>query len=84
MSCGVARRCGSDPMLLWLWCRPAAVAPFRPLAWELPYATGAGAALKSLKIFKNERKKENTLLKTSEPNEKEAVAQFYTCEMVKK
>ena len=23
-----------------LWCRPAAVAPIGPLAWELPYATG--------------------------------------------
>ena len=29
-----------DPVLLWLWCRPAAVAPIRPLAWELPYAAG--------------------------------------------
>ena len=28
-------RCGSDPMLLWLWHRPAAVAPIGPLAWEL-------------------------------------------------
>ena len=27
-------------MLLWLWCRPAAVAPIRPLAWELPHAPG--------------------------------------------
>ena len=45
MSCGVACRCGSDPALLWLWCRPAAVALTRPLAWEPPpYA--AGAALK--------------------------------------
>ena len=24
-----------------LWCRPAAAAPIRPLAWELPYAEGA-------------------------------------------
>ena len=32
-------------MLLWLWRRPAAVAPIRPLAWEPPYA--AGAALKT-------------------------------------
>ena len=23
-----------------LWYRPAAAAPIRPLAWELPYATG--------------------------------------------
>ena len=36
-----------DLMLLWLWCRQAAVAPIRPLAWELPYAMGA--ALKSKK-----------------------------------
>ena len=34
MSCGVGRRCGSDPALLLLWCRPAATAPIRPLAWE--------------------------------------------------
>ena len=27
--------------LLWLWCRLAAVAPIRPLAWEPPYAGGA-------------------------------------------
>ena len=29
-----------DPALLWLGSRLAAVAPFRPLAWELPYAIG--------------------------------------------
>ena len=33
--------------LLCLWCRPAAVAPIQPLAWELPYATAE--ALKSKK-----------------------------------
>ena len=26
-----------DPMLLWLWCRPVAIAPIRPLPWEFPY-----------------------------------------------
>ena len=30
-----------DPALLWLWRRPAATAPIRPLAWEPPYAAGA-------------------------------------------
>ena len=45
MSCGVGYGHGSDPELLWLWRRTAAVAPIQPLAWELPYATGA--ALKS-------------------------------------
>ena len=41
LSCGVGCRCTSDPALLWLWHRPAATAPIRPLAWEPPYAEGA-------------------------------------------
>ena len=41
-SCGVGCRCSSDPVLLWLWCRLAAVAEIRPLAWELPYAAPYG------------------------------------------
>ena len=41
MSCGVGYRRGWDPALLWLWRRPAATAPFRPLDWEPPYAMGA-------------------------------------------
>ena len=41
MSCGVGLRCGSDPVLLWLWLRPATTVPIRPLAWEPPYAEGA-------------------------------------------
>ena len=45
-------RHGSDPA--WLWRRPGAVVPIRPLAWEPPYA--AGAALKSKK---KKRNKEN-------------------------
>ena len=40
MRCGVGHRCGSDPALLWLWCRPEATAPIGPLAWEPPYAEG--------------------------------------------
>ena len=32
------------PVLLWLWCRPVAVAPIQPLVWEHQYA--AGVALK--------------------------------------
>ena len=47
MSCGVGHRCGSDPALLWLWCRQAAVAPIPPPAWDPPYAMNA--ALKSKK-----------------------------------
>ena len=40
MSCGVGRRRGLDPVLLWLWHRPAAMALIQPLAWEPPYAMG--------------------------------------------
>ena len=41
VSCGVGCRRGSDPALLWIWRRPVATAPIRPLAWEPPYAVGA-------------------------------------------
>ena len=47
MSCGVGRRRGLDPVLLWLWHRLVATAPIRPLAWEPLYA--AGAALEKTK-----------------------------------
>ena len=41
VSCGVGQRLSLDLALLWLWCRPAAVAPIQPLAWEPPYAVCA-------------------------------------------
>ena len=41
VSCAGGRRCGSDPVWLWLWCRLAAAAPTSPLAWEPPFDTGA-------------------------------------------
>ena len=47
LSCAVGHRHGSDPVLLWLWCRPAAAAWIQPLAWELPY--DAHVALKEKK-----------------------------------
>ena len=53
MSCGVGCRRGLDLMLLWLWCRWAAVAPIRLLAWEPPYA--AGAALEKTKKKKKKK-----------------------------
>ena len=40
MSSGVGHRHSSDPVLLWLWLKLAAVAQIRPLAWEPPYAVG--------------------------------------------
>jgi len=53
----VGHRLGSDPELLWLWCRTAAVAPIRPLAWKPPYASRA-APEKTKKDKK--KKKENS------------------------
>jgi len=47
VSCVVGHRHGSDPALLWLWPRLAAVAPIGPLAWDPPYA--ASAAIKNKK-----------------------------------
>ena len=47
MSCGVGRRLSSDPELLWLRHRLAAVSLIGLLAWEPPYA--AGVALKKKK-----------------------------------
>ena len=38
---GLGHGQGLNPKLLWLWGKPAAAAPTRPLAWESPYATGA-------------------------------------------
>ena len=49
MSCDVGHRHGSDPAFLWLWHRPVAIAPIRPLAWELPYATSVALKSKSKK-----------------------------------
>ena len=51
---------GSDPELLWLWHRLAAVAPIRPLAWEPPYALDA-----ALKGQKTKKKKKRTSLRDS-------------------
>ena len=45
-----------DLALLWLWCRPAATSPIRPLAWEPPYALGAAQ-----KMAKRQKKKKGLL-----------------------
>ena len=54
LSCGIGRRRGSDPALLWLWCRLAATAPIRPLAWEPPCASGV-----ALKRQEDQKRKQN-------------------------
>ena len=43
----------SNPMLLWLWCRPAAIASVQPLAWEFPYAASTIVKRKTNEILRN-------------------------------
>ena len=62
MSCGAGRRQSSDLALLWLWCRPVAIAPIGPLAWERPYAAGA-----ALEKAKRQNKKNQKRQKTKNP-----------------
>ena len=45
----IGHRCSSDPALLRLWFRPAAVALVPPLAWELPYAAPVALKIKTKK-----------------------------------
>ena len=52
MSCGVGRRRGLDPALLWLWEAGSNSANWIP-TWEPPCAVGA-----AIKRFKKERRKE--------------------------
>ena len=62
MSCAVGHRLSLDPALLWLWHRPAAVAPTRPLAWEPPYAAGVAPE----KAKRQKKKKKTQRLATNE------------------
>ena len=54
VTCSVGHRRSSDPVLLWLWRKPAATALIQPLAWEPPYTKGA--ALKRQKTKKKKKK----------------------------
>ena len=56
VSYGVGRRRDSDPALLWLWRRPAATYPIRPLAWEPPYAMSVALERQKRKQKKKEKK----------------------------
>ena len=61
----IGHRHDLDPGLLWLWYRPAAVAPIRSLAWELPYAKG---------VILLKRQTKNFLIKKIKINQK--ITQF--------
>ena len=67
MSCGVGCKLSLDPALLWLWCKLAAVAPIRPLAWETPYATSETLKSKKKKTKKTKKKKQKKQKKTKKP-----------------
>ena len=54
MSCGVGRRCGLDPVLLWPWHRLVATAPIGLLTWEPAYAADV-----ALKKRERQKKKKN-------------------------
>jgi len=62
MSCGVGCRCSLDPTLLWLWRRPVATAPIRPLAWEPPYAAGVAQEMAKRQKKKEKRKRKYKLI----------------------
>ena len=47
----VGHRYSSDPVLPWLWYRPAAAALMESLGLELPYATGVGLKKKEEKKY---------------------------------
>ena len=67
MSCGVVPRHSLDPALLWLCCRPVAIAPIRTIAWEPPYAVEAAlekAKKKKKKKPQNKKKKKKKRIKS--------------------
>ena len=73
MNCGVGRRCSSNPLWLWLWCRPAATALIGPLAWEIPYAMG--------EALKRKKKKTNTLFISTPKTMKDFCQDIRECQI---
>ena len=66
MSCGVGHRCDLDSTLLWR--KLLATALVGPLAWELPYATGAAQQKKkkrSRQKFRHRKEGIGTVLSSS-------------------
>ena len=69
--CSTGHRCGSDPVLLWLWCGPAAAALIWLLAQELPYVTGAALKKEGRKEGRKEERKEGTKERRNEGTKEE-------------
>ena len=63
MRCGEGQRHGLDPMLLWLWYRPAATALTGPLACEPPYAVCAALKKQKDQNKTKQNKKNNFIAK---------------------
>ena len=59
MSCGVVRRHGSDPALLWLWRTLVAVVLIGPLAWEPPHAVATALKTDKDKMKHTHTQKQN-------------------------
>ena len=73
MSCGIGCRLGSDPVLLWLWYRPVAMALIRPLTWEPPYAETAAQE----KAKKHTQKKDKRQKKKERKKERKKTNEVY-------
>ena len=64
----VGSTCCLDLALLWLWRRPVATAPIRPLAWEPPICLGSGPRNgKKTKQTNKQTNRENKRLKGLSP-----------------
>ena len=74
MSCGVGCRCGSDPVWLWLWQRPAAEALVGPLVLDGMCGTKKA---KKPQTKTNEKPKKQTKKKKRCP--KRQLLPFYCC-----
>ena len=60
--------------MLWLWCRPAATAQIRPLAWEPPYAVGGAKEIATkTTTTKKKRQKKNFFHNLQSDKEKRTV-----------
>ena len=76
MSCGIGHRHGSDPTLLWLWCKPVATVPIGPLDWAPPYATGM--ALKR----QNKTNKKTVYVKYIQQNTRTLISKLFMAEII--
>ena len=63
MSCSVGCRGSSDPVLLWLWYRLAAIALIQSLAWKPPYAMSVALKRQKKKKLKYQQKEITKIIK---------------------